>query len=133
TRAMRMGSHLAEPELALLALELPARFELEHPRNHAVPRMKHEHVERPLRTGAMGGGYAESGSWKKVCSCTLSQPRRAYSRIMRPDPIFPVPVSAGIAALACGVSRTTDPGRKPGDSWTVSSTRRFRSLKSQPP
>src|SRR5207253_3653206 len=53
---MRMGSHLAEPELALLALELPARFELEHPRNHAVPRMKHEHVERPLRTGAMGGG-----------------------------------------------------------------------------
>jgi len=51
-----MGSHLAEPELALLALELPARFELEHPRNHAVPRMKHEHVERPLRTGAMGGG-----------------------------------------------------------------------------
>src|SRR5207247_10028940 len=51
---MRMGSQLKEPELALLALELPARFELEHPRNHAVPRMKHEHVERPLRTRAMG-------------------------------------------------------------------------------
>src|SRR6266705_1288381 len=53
---MRMGSQLEETELALLALELPARFELEHPRNQAVPRMKHEHVERPLRTGAMGGG-----------------------------------------------------------------------------
>src|SRR3989441_7713234 len=53
---MRMRSQLEETELALLALEPPARFELEHPRNQAVPRMKHEHVERPLGTRAMGGG-----------------------------------------------------------------------------
>src|SRR2546422_8554769 len=56
TRAMRMGSQVEETELAALALEVPARFELEHPRDQTVPRMKHERVERPLGTGAVGGG-----------------------------------------------------------------------------
>src|SRR5439155_19599808 len=56
TRAMRMGSHVEEPELTALPLELSVRFELEHPRNQAVPRMKHERVERALGTGAVGGG-----------------------------------------------------------------------------
>src|SRR6266571_1951754 len=56
TRAMRMGSQVEEPELAALPLELPARFELEHPRDQAVPRMKHERVERPLRARPVGGG-----------------------------------------------------------------------------
>src|SRR2546427_6131845 len=62
---MRMRSQLEETELALLALEPPARFELEHPRNQAVPRVKHEHVERPLGTGAVGGGVLGEGELEK--------------------------------------------------------------------
>src|SRR5437762_11756930 len=56
TRAMRMGSQIEEPELAALPLELPARFALEHHRDQAVPRMKDQGMERPLDTGAVGGG-----------------------------------------------------------------------------
>src|SRR3989442_7457074 len=56
TRVMGMGWQIEEPELAALPLELPARFALEHHRDQAVPRMKHQGVERPLDTGAVGGG-----------------------------------------------------------------------------
>src|SRR6266850_1439584 len=61
TRAMRMGWQVEETELAALPRQLPARFELEHPRNQAVPWMKHERVERPLGTGAVGGGVLGEG------------------------------------------------------------------------
>src|SRR5947207_13440403 len=53
---MRMGSQIEEAELAALPLELPARFALEHHRDQAVPRMKDQGMERPLDTGAVGGG-----------------------------------------------------------------------------
>src|SRR4029077_14145766 len=56
TRAMRMGSQVEEPELAAQPLGLAARFALEHHRDQAVPWMKDQGVERPLDTGAMGGG-----------------------------------------------------------------------------
>src|SRR5206468_11616085 len=85
TRAMRMGSQIEEPELAALPLELPARFALEHHRDQAVPRMKDQGMERPLDAGAVGGGVLGERSWKKGWNCTVSQPRRAYSRIMRPE------------------------------------------------
>ena len=44
-------------------------------------------------------GYSDSGSWKKVCSWTLSQPSRAYSTMRRPLETLPVPVSGGHAEL----------------------------------
>ena len=60
-------------------------------------------------------GYSESGSWKKVCSWTLSQPSLAYSRIMRPEETLPVPESGGRWTRA---------------DFTAASTRRLRSLRS---
>src|SRR5712691_2150113 len=62
TRAMRMGPQVEEPEVAALSRELPARFELEHPRDQAVSRMKQERVKRPLGTGAVGGGVIGEGN-----------------------------------------------------------------------
>src|SRR5207247_3001990 len=56
TGARRMGAEIEEPELAALSLELRARFALQHHRDQAVPRMKDQGMERPLDTGAVGGG-----------------------------------------------------------------------------
>src|SRR6266511_3011247 len=62
TRAMCMRPQVEETELAVLPLELPARCELEHPGDQAVPRVKHECMERPLGTGAVGGGVLGEGN-----------------------------------------------------------------------
>src|SRR2546426_12676538 len=65
TRAMRMDSQVEEPELAALPLELPARFELEHPRDQPGPRMKHQRVERPLKARPVGGGVLGEGKLER--------------------------------------------------------------------
>src|SRR5213594_2190388 len=64
-------------------------------------------------------GYSSSGSWKNVCSWTDAQPRSAYSTIMRPEWMLPVPDNSLNPGLAPGVRK--------------SRTRRFRSLSSAPP
>ena len=70
----------------------------------------------PLGTGPLPAPDSERGNWKSVWSWTLSHPRRAYSRIfVLPSRVPGVPVSFGVPAPA------------------GSSTRRFRSLNSQPP
>src|SRR5438477_11251679 len=61
TLAMRMGSEVEVPKLAALPLERAARFELEHPCEQPVPRMKHVRVEAPLGTRAVGGGVLGEG------------------------------------------------------------------------
>src|SRR5256884_2785289 len=61
-RAMRMAlPHVVEVQLAIAPFELPARFELEHPRDQTVRRMKHERVERSLSTGAVSRGILGEG------------------------------------------------------------------------
>src|SRR5437016_714115 len=62
TRAMRMAlPHVEEVQLAVAPCELPARFELEHPRDQTVRGMKHEPVERSLGTGAVSRGILGEG------------------------------------------------------------------------
>src|SRR5882762_8061530 len=60
-RAMRMRRQVEETQLAALPLELPARLELAHPGDQTVARMEHEHVQRPLGTGAVGRGVLREG------------------------------------------------------------------------
>src|SRR5437899_7936005 len=64
-RAMRITRQIQEVHLSAAALELPLGLELQHPGDQAVPRVKHEHVERPLGTGAVGGGVLGEGELEK--------------------------------------------------------------------
>src|SRR2546427_11860391 len=58
---MRMRSHIDEPQLAVVPLELATRLQLEHPRDQALLRTEYEGVERPLGTGAVRGGVLGKG------------------------------------------------------------------------
>src|SRR2546426_5260833 len=64
-RAMRITRQIQEVPLSAAALELPLGLELQHPGDQAVPRVKHEHVERPLGTGAVRGGVLGEGELEK--------------------------------------------------------------------
>src|SRR6184192_1709295 len=55
-RAMRIRGEIQEMQLAAPPLELAQRLELEHPRDQAVPRVKHERVQGPLGARAVRGG-----------------------------------------------------------------------------
>src|SRR2546428_12964319 len=64
-RAMRITRQIQEVQLSAAALELPLGLELHDPGDQAVQRVKYEHVERPLATGAVGGGVLGEGELEK--------------------------------------------------------------------
>ena len=91
---------IEESQLPTPALEEPSLLEVEHARDEAVSRIEEQaHGARAAGREPSVAGYSDSGSWKKVCSWTLSQPSRAYSRMSRPLETLPVPVSGGHAEL----------------------------------
>src|SRR4029077_7181091 len=65
TRAMRMGLHIEEMQLAVAPLDLPARRELQHTRDQAVVRREYQRMQRPLSAGAVRRGILGQGQLKE--------------------------------------------------------------------